>query len=729
MKIGKLYIAVALGLTTSVSAFAAPLTPADYCDLKLTRPASVKESRSLPDGLSYTAVSSDSKRIEIFSYKTGKQTGVLMDLDKVKGETKIESFEGYQISSNQKKILLWTDKEPIYRHSFTAEYYVYDIMRQTLAKVTQGGPQRCGVISHDGRMVAYVRDNNIFVANMEYGTDVQVTTDGERNVLIYGAPDWAYEEEFAMENSLCWSGDDSSLAFLRFDESRVPTYSFDNYRSFCDSDPLGDPYPEAYTYKYPLAGYPNSVVSLHSYDVETRKVKKMDLPMVETDYIPFLSFDAKGERLMAMVLNRDQNQMRLFSVNPSSTVASQVLTEKSQAWLSPSAYQTISFLDDSFVIASDRSGWRHLYEYAYNGQLRRQLTKGEYNVTAYYGYNPTRRIHYCQTTQLGAINRNLAAVDAKGNVSMLHPEPGTESGVFSSGCEYYLRNWSSSVVPPQYTLWSVGGQKILDVELNKAYAEKYASAPVKEFTTVRNAAGEEMNACVIRPRDMRPGEKLPLLMYQYNGPESQEVLNRWKMTGEYLIASEGYIVASVDGRGTGGRSRAWSDAVYKQLGHYETLDQIAGAKELAALPEVDADRMACFGWSYGGYMTLMEMTAPGSPFKAGVAMAAVTDWRWYDSIYTERYMLTPQQNESGYDKSSAMGRTSNLSGRLLIMSGTSDDNVHFYNTLKFASKLNYEGKVFDMMAYAGFEHSLPYCNARERLYAKILDFLDSNVKK
>lgn len=727
MKTVDIFLAMAIGLGVSSPAVAA-LTAADYCDPGLTAPKGVREAFPLPDGESYAAISEDGDRIEVFSYKTGKRLSVLMDLKMVKGSVKISGFEGYSISANQKKILLWTDTEQIYRRSFTAEYYVYDIMRQTMARVSNGGAQRCGTISHDGRMVAYVRANNVFVANLEYGTDVQVTSDGAVNKIINGAPDWGYEEEFGVDNTLCWSGDDQSLAFMRFDESEVPLYNFTQYDSYCGGNFEGDLYPADYSYKYPLAGYPNSVVSLKVWNVETRKVKTMDLNLGEKDYIPSLKFDKGGTRLMAMVLNRDQNHLRLYAVNPESTVARQLLSETGTAWLSPSAYQMVEYLDNSFVIGSDRSGWRHLYEYEYSGALRRQITKGDFNVTAYYGYNSRLRTHFMQTTSRGAINRNIAMVDAKGVMKLLHDADGYEIGCFSDGCEYYIRNWSSAAVPPQYTLWNVAGKKIADLEMNAAYAAKYAEVPKKKFIKVKNAAGEEMNASVMRPADIPETESLPLLMYQYNGPESQEVLNRWKLNGESYLASKGYVVATVDGRGTGGRSRKWSDAVYKNLGHYETLDQIAGAREIASLPGCDASRMGCWGWSYGGYMTLREMTSGDSPFKCGVAMAAVTDWRFYDSIYTERFMLTPQQNVEGYKTSSTLDRTSKLDGRLLIMSGTSDDNVHFYNTLKFASKANYEGKVFDMMALAGYEHSLRMCNAREMLYGKILDFLETNLK-
>lgn len=728
MRLAPLYAAMGLLLTGSAAISAAPLTVDDYCDLKQAAPARVKDMLPLSDGSSYAAVSDDGDRIETFSYKTGKKTGVLFDVNAIKGSVKIDSFNGYTISDNGKKILLWTDSHQIYRHSFTAQYYVYDIMRGTMKAVSENGAQRCATMSHDGRLVAYVRDNNIHIANLELGTDNRITDDGAVNSIIYGAPDWGYEEEFGVENTICWSGDDNLLAFVRFDESNVPTYTFDNYRSFCDDDPTGDPYPESYAYKYPLAGYPNSVVEVRTYDLENRLTKTMDLGLKETDYVPLLQFDASGERLMAMTLNRDQNHLQLYSVNPKSTVARRLLEERSDAWLAPEAYQMIRFEKDGFMMASDRSGWRHMYEYDYNGTLRRQLTSGEFNVTACYGRNTRTGDVYLQTTVISPIDRTVVAVDKKGKMRMLHGEAGFESASFSSDFAYYLRSWSSASVPPQYTVWTSGGKLIAEVEMNREYAAKYADAPKMEFLKVKNAAGEEMHACIVKPADFDPSRSYPLMMYQYNGPDSQLVQNKWRMEGIFYVASQGYIVATVDGRGTGYRSRAWAHSVYKHLGEYETADQIAGAKEIATLPYVDADRMACFGWSYGGYMTLMELTDPACPFKCGVSMAPVTDWKWYDSIYTERYMLTPQQNESGYRAASAMERTGRLDCPLLIMSGTSDDNVHFYNTLKYTSKLNFEGKLFDMMAYTGFEHSLPMCNARTQLFRKLVSFLDARLR-
>lgn len=722
----KLSLGVAAALLSSASTFA--LTVEDYCDIKTARPAGVKEMTPMPDGESYAAISDDERAIEVFSYKTGQKTGEIFNIDNVKGDVKITAFEGYKLSDNGKKILLWNQSEQIYRYSFKAEYYVYDIMRQTMKRVSTDGLQRCAVMSHDGRMVAYVRDNNVFISNLDYGTDRPVTTDGKVNEIIYGAPDWAYEEEFGVQNTIIWSGDDNTLAFIRFDESRVPAYSFDDYQGYCDQGSEMVYYPKAYTYKYPLPGYPNSVVSVLSYNLDTRVVKTMDIPMQESDYIPSMKFDGSGKFLMTVVLNRDQNALRLYKVNPGSTVAHEVLTESSPAWLSPSAYEMTNYYDDFFVMASERTGYRHLYKYSYDGVLLGPVSQGDFNVTEYYGYDPKKKLFFVQTTSLGAINRSVAAIDSSGKIKLLTGKAGTESASWSVGFNYWLRQWSDASTPPVYSLMAADGRELVVVENNDAYKAKYASAPKMEFLKVKNSVGEEMDAYMIKPADFKESGNYPVMMYQYNGPDSQEVLNKWRMEGIFYIASQGYLVCAVDGRGTGNRTRTWAYSVYKDLGHLETLDQIAGANYFASLPYADKNRVSCFGWSYGGYMTLMELQAPGNPFKCGVSMAPVTDWRFYDSIYTERFMLTPQQNQQGYESASALALTKNLNVPLLIMSGTNDDNVHFYNTLKYTSKLTSEGKLFDMMAYTGFDHSLRMCNARVQLFRKIVSFLNLNLK-
>lgn len=709
------------------TATAAPLTVADYCQPDLTRPVSVKTPMPLADGTSYSAISADGRSIESYSFKTGKKLETLFSLDAQKGDVKIDSFDGYSISDNGRKIMLWQETSKIYRHSFYAEYYVYDTFRGTMQRVSTGGPQRGATMSHDGLQVAYMRDNNLWISNLDYGTDKAITKDGQTNKVINGIPDWVYEEEFGMQTAMAWNGQDNVLAFIRFDESEVPVYSFDNYKSYCDADPLTDVYPESYSYKYPLAGYPNSTVTVLAYHVDNQTVKQMDIP-IGKDYVPSMEFDGTGTNLMVMTLNRDQNSLKLYKVNPGSTVSKVIYTETSDAWLSPSAYQMGEYGAKSFYIGSEKSGYRHLYEYDYNGNCLRQVTKGEWNVTNFYGCDPRTGTVYVQTTQLGPVNRNIAAVERTGKTTILNNTPGTENAWFSSDCRYFLRSYSNAVTPPVFTLCDSRGKQLTEVENNAQYAAKYASAPKKEFLQIPNAEGEMMDAFIIKPADFSASNKYPLLMYQYNGPDSQEVLNVWRMEGIYYLASQGYVVVAVDGRGTGNRSRQWATSVYRRLGQLETKDQLAGAKWMKQQSYIDPERTACFGWSYGGYMTLMELGDPDCTFKAGVAMAPVTDWRFYDSVYTERYMTTPQQNESGYDAASALNRTQHLKGRLLIMSGTSDDNVHFYNTLKYTSKLYSQGTVFDMMALTGFEHSLPKCNARTMLFKKICDFLDHNVR-
>ncbi len=720
------YISAA-AVTMCATATAAPLTVADYCQPDLTRPVSVKTPMPLADGASYSAISADGRSIESYSFKTGKKLETLFSLDAQKGDVKIDSFDGYSISDNGRKIMLWQETSKIYRHSFYAEYYVYDTFRGTMQRVSTGGPQRGATMSHDGLQVAYMRDNNLWISNLDYGTDKAITKDGQTNKVINGIPDWVYEEEFGMQTAMAWNGQDNVLAFIRFDESEVPVYSFDNYKSYCDADPLTDVYPESYSYKYPLAGYPNSTVTVLAYHVDNQTVKQMDIP-IGKDYVPSMEFDGTGTNLMVMTLNRDQNSLKIYKVNPGSTVSKVIYTETSDTWLSPSAYQMGEYGVKSFYIGSEKSGYRHLYEYDYNGNCLRQITKGEWNVTNFYGCDPRTGTVYVQTTQLGPVNRNIAAVERTGKTTILNNTPGTENAWFSSDCRYFLRSYSNAVTPPVFTLCDSRGKQLTEVENNAQYAAKYASAPKKEFLQIPNAEGEMMDAFIIKPADFSASNKYPLLMYQYNGPDSQEVLNAWRMEGIYYLASQGYVVVAVDGRGTGNRSRQWATSVYRRLGQLETKDQLAGAKWMKQQSYIDPQRTACFGWSYGGYMTLMELGDPDCTFKAGVAMAPVTDWRFYDSVYTERYMTTPQQNESGYDAASALNRTQHLKGRLLIMSGTSDDNVHFYNTLKYTSKLYSQGTVFDMMALTGFEHSLPKCNARTMLFKKICDFLDHNVR-
>lgn len=396
----KSLLAGVLAFGSAMTVEAQTLSVEDFCDIKKSSPARIKDMRPLSGGQEYAAVSDDGRSIEKFSYKTGQKTGVLFSLDNVKGELKIDKFNGYSISANGRKILLWNNVEKLYRRSFYASFYVYDVMRSTLTCVNKKGHLRGAILSHDGRMVAYTLDNNIRLANLDYGTDIAVTTDGELNKVIYGVPDWGYEEEFGIDNTMRFSPDDQTLSFIRFDESKVPQYSFDLYSNFCEPMPEYEYYPGSFDYKYPLAGYNNSVVQVQTYNIDNRTVKTMDLGLGEKDYVPSLEYGGAPDRLMVMVLNRDQNHLRLYKVNPASTVAHQIYEDRSEAWLSPAAYQMVRYRNDAFVIGSERSGYRHLYEYNYAGTLLRTVTSGDYNVTALYGYEPKSRAYYLQCTKM-----------------------------------------------------------------------------------------------------------------------------------------------------------------------------------------------------------------------------------------------------------------------------------------------------------------------------------------
>lgn len=719
------YISIFILLFTVLS-INAQLTISDYCDVKLSSPKGIKAITPLSDGESFAAISDDGKSIEKFSYKTGKKTGEIFNLTTVKGDLKIDDFEGFKISDNGKKILLWNNSEPIYRYSIRAEYYVYDTFRSTLAKVSDKGLQRGATMSHDGRYVAYERDNNIWISNLDYKTDIAITTDGEKGKIINGIPDWSYEEEFDMLTAMRWNGDDTVLAYIRFDESEIPEYRFDQYKGFCDQDPLSDLYPNTYSYKYQLSGYPNSTVSVHAYNLDNRTTKKMDIPMASDDYIPSIEFGADGSRLMVMVLNKLQNSLKLHNVNPASTVSKIILTEESSTWISPDVYQSTVYNSNDFIFCSERSGYKHLYIYDYNGTLKRTLTKGDYNITKYYG-SDRKGVHYMQSTILGPIYRSIISVDAKGVVKNLTGNTGSSSAAFSANRDYFVKTFSSSSVPTQYSICNNTGTQLAELEMNREYAAKFAKAPRMEFLKVKNDAGQDMNGFVIKPLDFDPNKKYPLLMYQYNGPESQEVLDRWRMEGIFFLASQGYFIACVDGRGTGNRNSEWTKCVYMNLGILETQDQLAAVRHFASQPYIDDKRLGCFGWSYGGYMTLMEAGTKNSPLKAGVAMAPVSHWRFYDGIYTERFMQTPSANPTGYFNSSPLNHTQDVNASLLVVSGTDDDNVHVYNTLKYTSKLSAEGKICDMMIYAGYEHSLRMCDARVQLFRKINDFLKNNL--
>ncbi len=694
--------------------------------LSQNKPNNVGMVISSIDGESFYRLSDDNSKIEKVNYRTGQIDGTVFDSSTARDCT-IKEWEGFTMSADEGKILLYNNSEPIYRHSIKANYYVYEVRHNKLVKLTDAGGEEIPTFSPDGRMVAFVKDNNVFVKKLDYGTTVQATTNGVKNRIINAVPDWVYQEEFGLLNSFAWSPDNLVLSFIQWDETDVPTYGIQMYEGACNPRTQYELYPGSFEYKYPVAGEKNSKVSVLSYDIETRDIKKMNIPIDADSYIPLIKATNDPARLMVSTLNRTQNKLAIYSANPRSKAAKLVYNEESDSWIDFDLAAKTVYLDNSFIIISEKSGFAHLYQYANSGALLRTITKGDWDVTDYYGYDPLLKVYYFQSTQRGPLNRTISKVDAKGTVTEMSAGDGTYSAKFNSNLSYYIQNFSDAKTPNQYVLYSNKGKKIRDIEMNDDYAKIYEGIPQKEFFQMQSD-GYTLNGYIIKPKDFDPNKKYPVIMSQYSGPGSQEVLNKWAMDWTYYFATQGYVIACVDGRGTGGRGKKFESLVYMNLGKYETIDQLAAANYMASLPYVDSFKIGIWGWSYGGYETLMAMSQTNSKYAAGVAIAPVTDWRFYDSIYAERFMRTPNENMAGYRNSAPLNLVSSQKGRLLIMSGTADDNVHLANTLQYSAEMLAQNKLFDMMLFPNMNHSINGCDVRLVLYKKVLDFYNNNLK-
>ncbi len=682
----------------------------------------------MADGNFYLQLTPDGTKVVKYDTRTAKEVETLIDLTHTR-ETTLQHIEGFTMSADGTKMLVWRNAQSIYRRSFSAEYFFYDTRTRILKPLsTEHARQQAPLFSPNGRMVAFVADNNIYIKKLDFGTETAVTTDGVKNCIINGVPDWTYEEEFTTSSSMAWAPDDATLCYIKYNETDVPMFTFPIYEGSCRPDPAYALYPGQFTYKYPVAGQKNSVVSVHSFDVDNRKTKTIELPDSRIEYIPRIAYAYSPDRLVVTTLNRAQTRMELYSVNPKSTVAKSLLVEEYSAWLTPATYEDIRFFPESFVITSSRTGYDHLYQYSYAGVLERQITSGDFDVTAYYGYDAKRDVHYYQSTATGAINRVVSRIDRKGKVTQLTPSEGTASATFSPDKAFYTIRYSNTTTPPVYTLYAASSDKQIKVlEDNAALKARYADIPGREFFTMQSD-GVTLNGYILRAPGFDASKRHPVVMFQYSGPGSQQVLNDWSIGWMNWYAARGYVIVCVDGRGTGGRGRAFMDVVYKNLGHYESIDQIAAARYAAQLPYVDPSRIGLHGWSYGGYETLMAASQPDAPYAAAVAVAPVTDWRYYDTVYAERYMLTPQENEDGYRQSAPLNRVKDVKCPLLIMHGTADDNVHFSNTVEYVGRAEGAGRWCDMLLFPNMDHSINGCGAQKVVFARMLDYFDRNMR-
>ncbi|MFL1894176.1 S9 family peptidase [Aquimarina sp. 2-A2] len=679
---------------------------------------------SMNNGTEYSVLERNkvdgSTSIEVYDYASGEKVKTILNSQAI---SELSGFQEYTFSSNEDLILLLTDSEKIYRHSKRGVYYFYDVGTQKILKLSDEKIQE-PTLSPDGKKVAYVLNNNIYVINFETGQEIQLTDDGKKNTIINGITDWVYEEEFAFVRAFDWNADSNKLAFIRFDETAVPEFSMDVYGSAL--------YQKQDVFKYPKAGEKNSTVSLHLADLESMSVDKINLGDYKDFYIPRLSWTQKADILSVQVLNRHQNDLDLVFVDASTKKASVVLNEKDEAYVDIT--DNLTFLqDNSFIWTSEKDGFNHIYHYDASGQLINQITQGAWDVTSYYGYNAKTKKIYYQSVENGSINRDVYSIALTGKDKIrLSKKEGSNSADFSADYTYYINYFSNSTTPSVITLNKAkNGEIVREIKNNKAVLDKLAQYDVrpKEFSTI-DINGEQLNAWVIKPKDFDPTKKYPLLMYQYSGPGSQSVKNSWYSSNDYwymMLAQQGYIVACVDGRGTGFKGAKFKKATQNDLGNLEVQDQIAAAKYFGGLEYVDAERIGIWGWSYGGFMSSNCLFKGADTFKMAIAVAPVTSWRFYDTIYTERYLTTPQENASGYDNNSPINYVDGLKGKYLLVHGSADDNVHVQNTMRLIEALVQANKQFDWAIYPDKNHGIYGGNTRLHLYTKMTNFIKTNL--
>lgn len=669
--------------------------------------------RSLSDGERYTTMSDG--RVLCFSYRTGEPAGVLFDASAA--EPRIE-FTDYVLSADERRLLLTTDVEPIYRHSFTAEYWIYDRQDGSLRRLSQGGPQQQAQFSPDGSRVAFVRGGNLFVADPTAGSERQLTFDGRFNHIINGLPDWVYEEEFSFARAFAWSPDGRKIAYLRFDESRVKQYNMNRF--------AGGLYPENYTFKYPKAGEQNSVVELYCCDAADGSMVRMDTGEQTDQYIPRLFWTPTGQ-LGFYRLNRLQNHFEVLLCD-SSGASRVVYDERNDRYVERVDGRTVTFLPDGdrFVVRSERDGFMHLYLYSVSEGLLGRITSGEWEVTELLGIEGDR-VYYL-STETSPLRRDLYTVrlDGRGKRRLTGGD-GTYRIAPSRGFRYFISYFSNVRTPNRVTLHRSDGRLVRTLEDNAALRAKLdeLQVPVKEFFRFATSEGVELNGYMVRPNGFDSSRRYPVLMTQYSGPGSQQAADRWTIGWEDVLVQQGYIVACVDGRGTGFRGEEFKKCTYGELGKYETVDQIEAARYLASLPYVDPDRIGIYGWSYGGFMALNCILKGNDVFRAAIAVAPVTSWRFYDTIYTEIYNGLPQDNPSGYDDNSPIHFADRLKGKLLIAHGTGDDNVHIQNTYEMITKLVEYDKPFELYVYPDRNHGMG--PSRHHLMERCVEFVQRNL--
>jgi dipeptidyl-peptidase 4 len=681
--------------------------------------------QSLKNTNQYTVLNYDraskTYQIDLYDFATLNKVKTLLD---TKNHKELTGIEEYSFNATETQILIALNSDKIYRHSSVADTYLYDIASQSLTKIADYKIQE-PTFSPKGDQIAYAYQNNLHIYDIATRQHTQITRDGKKNHVINGITDWVYEEEFGFVRAFQWNASGTHIAYIRFDETDVPEFSMDIYGTAL--------YPTQEVFKYPKAGEKNADVSLHLYEVTSGKSQQVDLSNYNDFYIARLHPTADANFFSIQVLNRHQNQLDLRFVDIRTGKSNVILTEKDAAYVEVTDHLTF-LKDNSFIWSSEKDGFNHLYHYDKSGKLLNQITKGNWEITAYYGLDEKTKTIFYQSVERGSTVRDVYKIGLNGkNKTLLTSKTGNNKATFSPNFEFFINTYSSATIPTTFTLHSSkNGLEVKAIADNTALSDKLKeyNLPTKDFFTLKTDNGQELNAYIIKPKDFDANLKYPLLLFQYSGPGSQQVANQWLNANDYwhmMLAQQGYLVACVDGRGTGYRGAAFKKVTQKELGKYEVEDQIAAARTLASYPYIDGERIGIWGWSYGGFMSSNCLLKGNDIFKMAIAVAPVTNWRFYDTIYTERYMQTPQENPSGYDDNSPINHIDKLKGKYLIIHGSADDNVHVQNAMRMIRALQLAGKDFDQAIYPDTNHGIYGGKIRLQLYTLMTNYIKTNL--
>jgi dipeptidyl-peptidase-4 len=679
--------------------------------------------KSMRDGEHFTILDKYNYIIR-FKYSTGDRMDTIFS---TAGLNKKISYgiSDYEFNDSESKILLVTSRQKIYRYSFSADYYIYNLSDQSLQPLCMDGRQEIATFSPDGNFVAFVRNNNLFYRDLTAGKTHQITHDGKKNEIINGKPDWVYEEEFDFRKAFSWSPDGKKIAFYRFDESEVRQFNIIKYDSL---------YPTIYSYKYPKAGEDNSKVSIHVYDINTGITQIMDIGENEDQYIPRIMWTQDPEKLCIVRLNRLQNKIDIMIADASTGKSKIIYTEKNKYFISDISDDYITFIDSSnqFIIKSETDGYMHLYLYDIRGNLINQVTMGEWDVDKFFGFDPDKGLLYYTSSEVSPLERHVYSIKPDGSdKNKLTNKPGTNKALFSNGFKYFINYHSTADSPNYISVHNSSGELLRVLEDNAALKDKIRSYVFvkKEFIKVPVSEGLELNGYIMKPANFDESRKYPLLMFAYGGPGSQRVKDSWqsRLPWFQMLVQSGYIIACIDNRGTDARGEEFRKCTYMQLGILETEDLIKSAEYLGGFPYIDSSRIGIFGWSYGGYLALFCLAQGAHIFSMAIAVAPVTHWRFYDTIYTERYMRTPEENRKGYEQSSPLNIIDKIKGDLLLIHSTADDNVHLQNSMELIKKLVENNIQFEMQFYPDKDHSIRGGYTSYHLYKRMTDFILSTL--